>query len=186
TSSQPHKQLQSFFFFLISPAEEERLHPPIIKIPASSEAPPERRMGNGTLVIHTPMKKQHHFDQNGESDTDVMTRRLKNRERQRRYRARKRLEADIGKGSASSVIQSDHGHHHYEPRVYCTRKWKKEARRRGADSAASVGVQCTAAIMISSGLASNSNDVHPNPLPSLGRRRNWKAEARNKNKKSPT
>ncbi|CAN1835080.1 hypothetical protein LINPERHAP1_LOCUS34278, partial [Linum perenne] len=234
-------QLQSFFFFLISPAEEERLHPPIIKIPASSEAPPEtvdvrfelqfvlmeekglfvclfsfvdfgsenciqqpsnlaavtvetrfdsmistRRMGNGTLVIHTPMKKQHHFDQNGESDTDVMTRRLKNRERQRRYRARKRLEADIGKGSASSVIQSDHGHHHYEPRVYCTRKWKKEARRRGADSAASVGVQCTAAIMISSGLASNSNDVHPNPLPSLGRRRNWKAEARNKNKKSPT
>ncbi|XAR54813.1 hypothetical protein NMG60_11030118 [Bertholletia excelsa] len=75
------------------------------------------------------------------SNSDIMTRRLKNRERQRRYRARKRLEADMKKTCTlnnPTVIQ-------VEPQVneiilnncvtgertsiHCRRNWKKDARR---------------------------------------------------------
>ncbi|KAK3183026.1 hypothetical protein Dsin_030312 [Dipteronia sinensis] len=70
------------------------------------------------------------------SRSDIMTRRLKNRERQRRYRARKRLEADTKKSSVLNQTATPQ----IEPqlngnlsnsitRVYCKRDWKKDARR---------------------------------------------------------
>ncbi|XP_028789239.1 uncharacterized protein LOC114758012 [Neltuma alba] len=69
--------------------------------------------------------------------SDILTRRLKNRERQRRYRARKRLEAETKKSSVARDITpitpqeepQSTGNHNLMTRVYCNRDWKKDARR---------------------------------------------------------
>lgn len=67
--------------------------------------------------------------------SDIMTRRLKNRERQRRYRARKRIEAEIKKSSGVRNItpqeepHSNGNHNNFVTRIYCNRDWKKDARR---------------------------------------------------------
>lgn len=63
----------------------------------------------------------------------MMTRRVKNRERQRRYRARKRLQADMERGSMlnqSSPVPMDLQLNEVccATRVYCKRNWKKDAR----------------------------------------------------------
>ncbi|KAI9177302.1 hypothetical protein LWI28_013446 [Acer negundo] len=70
------------------------------------------------------------------SRSDIMTRRLKNRERQRRYRARKRLEADTKKSSVPNQtttpqieLQLNGNLSNSVTRVYCKRDWKKDARR---------------------------------------------------------
>ncbi|KAI9125027.1 hypothetical protein K1719_003643 [Acacia pycnantha] len=68
--------------------------------------------------------------------SDILTRRLKNRERQRRYRARKRLEAETKKPSVVRDITpittpeepQSNGNHNFMTRVYCNRDWKKDAR----------------------------------------------------------
>ncbi|XP_061336888.1 uncharacterized protein LOC133283969 [Gastrolobium bilobum] len=67
--------------------------------------------------------------------SDILTRRLKNRERQRRYRARKRLEAETKKPfiveetAAVQVELQPNGNHNFMTRIYCKRDWKKDARR---------------------------------------------------------
>ncbi|KAK2662507.1 hypothetical protein Ddye_001081 [Dipteronia dyeriana] len=70
------------------------------------------------------------------SRSDIMTRRLKNRERQRRYRARKRLEADMKNSSVLNQTTTPqielplNGNlSNSVTRVYCKRDWKKDARR---------------------------------------------------------
>lgn len=91
-----------------------------------------------------------HLDQREgtKSHSDMMIRRLKNRERQRRYRARKRLEA--GFKEEASVInpptpkyiesgfneisftnppkQANETLSNFMTRIYCKRDWKKDAR----------------------------------------------------------
>lgn len=82
---------------------------------------------------HSKMKP---IDQraHGKGRSDIMTRRLKNRERQRRYRARKRLEADTKKSSivrdtaSQEEPQSNGSQYNFMTRVYCNRDWKKDAR----------------------------------------------------------
>ncbi|KAK9274758.1 hypothetical protein L1049_022010 [Liquidambar formosana] len=70
------------------------------------------------------------------SNSDIMNRRLKNRERQRRYRARKRLEADTKKAGVinpSTPLQVELPLNgsltHCMTRIHCKRDWKKDARR---------------------------------------------------------
>ncbi|KAK7309619.1 hypothetical protein RJT34_06501 [Clitoria ternatea] len=69
--------------------------------------------------------------------SDILTRRLKNRERQRRYRARKRLEAETKKSfvvEETATVQVEpqpngNNYNTFMTRVYCTRDWKKDARQ---------------------------------------------------------
>ncbi|XP_077242920.1 FAM50A-like protein [Tasmannia lanceolata] len=85
---------------------------------------PFPRMGEVNAVREC--SKSHH---------DLTARRLKNRERQRRYRARKRVVADMKNAELSNQSTSLQIEPHpggvvtkFEARVYCHRKWKKEAR----------------------------------------------------------
>ena len=79
--------------------------------------------------------------------SDLMTRRLKNRERQRRYRARKRLEAETKRAvvvEETTAVQAElqpngnhnnfmgqpnRNHNNFVTRIYCKRDWKKDARQ---------------------------------------------------------
>lgn len=81
------------------------------------------------------------FEVPATSTSDIMARRLKNRERQRRYRARKRHEADLKKACAVNLLSSSHPQVLAEvngaiaisndvvTRIHCRRDWKKDARR---------------------------------------------------------
>uniref|UniRef100_A0A2P2P0T8 BZIP domain-containing protein n=1 Tax=Rhizophora mucronata TaxID=61149 RepID=A0A2P2P0T8_RHIMU len=141
------------------------------------------------------------------SRTDIMTRRLKNRERQRRYRARKRLEAEMKRtpainqsAAAQIVMEMNVVHNSPAAYTYCTRDWKKDARRAHASKSLEEA-HCAAAI---SAMASNiecrslSGKLTETPQErnfhsenclsllssetdktNLGRR-DWKAEARQK------
>lgn len=86
----------------------------------------------------TKMEDGHHVNtliKNGrsKSHSDIMDRRLKNRERQRRYRARKRLEADTkiaDPGNQSTSLQSHkYGVVKLKSQVRHCRDWKKDARQ---------------------------------------------------------
>ncbi|GAV58037.1 hypothetical protein CFOL_v3_01573, partial [Cephalotus follicularis] len=149
------------------------------------------------------------------SRSDIMLRRLKNRERQRRYRAKKRLEAEkkrssvINQSTTPQVelqlneLQLNGNHNACITRIHCKRDWKKDARRAHArkyqDSTANFatppptltnGIQtvCVASgTMVDSPLERNIlHEKSFSPVncetqkPIIGRR-DWKAEARNKN-----
>lgn len=85
--------------------------------------------GQDSFILQSINQREY-----SESNNNIATRRLKNRERQRRYRARKRLEADIKKSSIvkqstptaelqlNGVVSND------TPRVHCKRNWKRDAR----------------------------------------------------------
>nr|KYP66405.1 hypothetical protein KK1_012698 [Cajanus cajan] len=134
---------------------------------------------------------------------DIMTRRLKNRERQRRYRARKRLEAETKKSfvveEAAPVqveLQPNGNHNNFMTRVYCTRDWKKDARRahvlkrqemNGSIDPPTVSEVTSLAIGNKSetvpgrGILSVSSSIVNNETPRVVlSRRDWKAEARRK------
>ncbi|XP_052210115.1 uncharacterized protein LOC127813266 [Diospyros lotus] len=128
------------------------------------------------------------------SNSDLMTRRLKNRERQRRYRARKRLEADMKKGSTltnASPLQVEMqgsgvvGNH--VSTVHCKRNWKKDARSaHAAMSRVSTSTneclgEAEAKPLVQSEIPSVNFIVQNGSERSVTPgRRHWKAEARNK------
>ncbi|KAK7252477.1 hypothetical protein RIF29_36442 [Crotalaria pallida] len=76
-----------------------------------------------------------HVDQRSRSKgrSDIMTRRLKNKERQRRYRARKRQEAEARKASViEELVPEPPGNGNrgsFVVKRHCIRDWKKDARR---------------------------------------------------------
>ncbi|KAL2348955.1 hypothetical protein Fmac_002955 [Flemingia macrophylla] len=136
---------------------------------------------------------------------DIMTRRMKNRERQRRYRARKRLEAETNKSfvvEEAAPVQVElqpNGNHYFMTRVYCTRDWKKDARRAhvlkpqetngSMDSPTMTSipeVTCLAIGQMSETvpereIQSLSSSIVSNETPRVVLcRRDWKAEARRK------
>ncbi|XP_054823695.1 uncharacterized protein LOC129321811 [Prosopis cineraria] len=141
--------------------------------------------------------------------SDILTRRLKNRERQRRYRARKRLEAETKKSSVVRDITPTtpqeeprpKGNQNFMSRVYCNRDWKKDARRAHAhrreevtpngsiDHISKLTSEPEAAYLASGkaeltqeiGIQSGSPGVVNNETPrTVLSRRDWKAEARKK------
>ncbi|KAK4263011.1 hypothetical protein QN277_028492 [Acacia crassicarpa] len=142
--------------------------------------------------------------------SDILTRRLKNRERQRRYRARKRLEAETKESSVIGAITpitppeepQSNGNHNFLTRVYCNRDWKKDARRavqapkleegtpNGSIDHISKLTSESEAACLASGKAeltqerdfqSGSPGVVNNEAPrTVLSRRDWKAEARRK------
>lgn len=124
--------------------------------------------------------------------SDIMTRRLKNRERQRRYRARKRLEAEaknslVAEEAAAvqvELLQPNGNHNNFVTRVYCNRDWKKDARRAHAAKHQEMNgsIDCSPTeTMLEKEIQSGSSSIVNNETPRivLGRR-DWKAEARRK------
>ncbi|XP_004512527.1 uncharacterized protein [Cicer arietinum] len=139
--------------------------------------------------------------------SDALTRRLKNRERQRRYRARKRLEADTTDSfvveptaAVQEEIQQNGNHNNFVTRIYCSRDWKKDARRAhvakhqemngpidhsltltNVPEVKSLSVVNKSETMLDREIQLGSSSVVYNETPRtvLGRR-NWKAEARRK------
>lgn len=144
------------------------------------------------------------------SRSDIMTRRLKNRERQRRYRARKRLEADTKKAYVMSQLatpqvepEPNGNHNNYITRMPCKRNWKKDARRANAcknlEGTPTTTVVSDVALNIESQTVCLAPGIIADPplerkihcenslsMPSSEihktklGRRDWKAEARNK------
>lgn len=131
--------------------------------------------------------------------SDIMTRRLKNRERQRRYRARKRLEAETRKPFVEEETipvlepQVHENHSNFMTRIYCKRNWKKDARRahvpkhqemngsiNPSPTLTSVAEVTCFALENKTEIQSGSSTVNnETPTVVLGRR-DWKAEARRK------
>lgn len=120
--------------------------------------------------------------------TDVMYRRLKNRERQRRYRERKRQQVDGSNGHVSDqssqmqiVLLPNNGIvEQAVTRVLCRRNWKKEARRVHAaipEESIPSGTRDSEQTLKSE-LLSECNDSQK--MISKPGRRDWKKEARNK------
>ncbi|KAJ0970784.1 hypothetical protein J5N97_018743 [Dioscorea zingiberensis] len=137
---------------------------------------------------------------------EVMVRRLKNRERQRRYRARKRLEEDIKKSCMTQQCtwlpneqqlcdtatalgnqevqlpaesQSDAVIIPSSDRVHCSRKWKQDARQAHLFSNIE---NSPAEVLHSVEPVLECESTVKNIQTSSIRRRDWKAEARSKNK----
>ena len=136
----------------------------------------------------------------------MMTRRLKNRERQRRYRARKRLQADMERSSILNQpspvpVEVKLSEVCCTTRVYCKRNWKKDARVRASQE------QLRSAEVIPPAVPLINESEAPSFLPEMKakqlienemqsenpcsldnreangtvhRRRDWKADARNK------
>lgn len=131
---------------------------------------------------------------------DILVRRLKNRERQRRYRARKRLESDmkrsclLGQNAAfrngsqfnlSNVqLMSCERSFRYknietvrlEALMYSGRNWKREARETHSSSELRNPLRLQLLPMRSPSGTTLYRQKHPN------QRRNWKADARSKNR----
>ncbi|XP_010540784.1 PREDICTED: uncharacterized protein LOC104814445 [Tarenaya hassleriana] len=126
-------------------------------------------------------------------DGDIMIRRMKNRERQRRYRARKRLlEASNNENlcisNQSCVAEKPEPELSYRVensvwRVYCSREWKKDARRaHSMKRARDVGsAESSIKIKTSEDCDGNSTGFIDKEKQKIRPgRRDWKAEARNK------
>lgn len=141
---------------------------------------------------------------------DVMYRRLKNRERQRRYRQRKRIQTDASNAhvtNQSSQMQivslpTNGTVEKFVTRVYCKRDWKKDARRVHAANAdaTSSGLPSNCQSLssenhmprVSLGMQEEQTLKNEGPSENYSRpsdsvnminkrkRRDWKAEARQK------
>lgn len=149
--------------------------------------------------------------QHTKSYSDVDSRRLKNRERQRRYRARKRLEAHTKQASVTKIStqlqaekQLNGNFTNCVTHVHCKRNWKKDARMAhmlksqailshgpviSAPTLTNDKVTCMPSGVTAEPLV--ESNPHYNNSPSLENletsrtthgRRDWKADARKKNK----
>ncbi|KAL7166877.1 hypothetical protein ACSBR2_037527 [Camellia fascicularis] len=88
-------------------------------------------LGKENSFLMEPLDQREHV----QSNNDIMSRRLKNRERQRRYRARKRLEADMKNANTTNnstplqvEVQVSGIPDNYVMRIHCQRDWKKDSR----------------------------------------------------------
>lgn len=105
----------------------------------TTDAIPILRMENNQSAAGIQDKSMmKSVDQRGRSKgrSDMVTRRLKNRERQRRYRARKRLETETKKPfvveetpTLQLELRPTENHNNFMTRIHCNRDWKKDARR---------------------------------------------------------
>ncbi|KAJ0052468.1 hypothetical protein Pint_03434 [Pistacia integerrima] len=155
-----------------------------------------------SLMMTTLDRRDHNKGRN-----DIMARRLKNRERQRRYRARKRLEADLKKPTVINQpltpqvdLQLNASLSNCVDRVYCKRNWKKDARRasifKGEEDTINGSVKPAfnyttdsqtllppgnkAETSLENKFVSSLGLVNIETNKTKLRRRDWKAEARNK------
>lgn len=157
--------------------------------------PAVRQNMNPAVPQNSLMRKNMDQGDLIKSRSDLMTRRLKNRERQRRYRARKRLEADMKKSivlnqspTTPHMAQLPNGNFGSPvARVYCKRDWKKDARKafayKGQDSMKPTFISATESqtSFVPSGNTAEAPGliVCETGKPKLGRR-DWKADARRK------
>lgn len=162
-------------------------------------------LGKENSFVMNPLNERDH----AKSNSDIMNRRLKNRERQRRYRARKRLEADMKKACTINYstplqieMQVNEVPSNCLTSIHCRRDWKKDARRAHAVKEQEVmsngpviaGLTLaneSRATLLPSGaeakppteseLQSKNSPVYDNSeIRATPGRRHWKADARNK------